>query len=75
MNISNNRGQILVEYMLLLLIAVAAATILTSQLVGKRTSEEDSGILIKSWNKIIRSIGNDLPDCPKQQNYNNPNCP
>lgn len=73
-HIHNKSGQILVEYILLLLIAVSCAMILTKQLVGRRTDAENSGILIKSWHKIITSIGNDLPDCPGQKNFNSPNC-
>jgi hypothetical protein len=70
----NQSGQILVEYILLLLIAVSCAMILTTQLVGRRTDADNSGILIKSWHKIITAIGNDLPDCPDQKNFTTPGC-
>ncbi len=71
----NQSGQILVEYILLLLIAVSCAMILTTSLVGRRSDVNDSGVLIKSWHKIITAIGNDLPDCPNQTNFESPNCP
>ena len=74
-SLRNRSGQILVEYILLLLIAVSCATILTTALVGRRGSEDESGILIKNWNKIIRIIGNDLPDCSLQTNFETANCP
>lgn len=73
--IRNNSGQILVEYILLLLIAVSSAMILTTALVGRRADVDNSGIIIKSWHKIITAIGNDLPDCPNQRDFNSPNCP
>ncbi len=73
--LQNQSGQILVEYILLLLIAVSSAMILTTALVGRRSSLDESGILIKSWHKIITAIGNDLPDCPNQTNFSSPNCP
>jgi len=73
--LKNQSGQILVEYILLLLIAVSCAMILTTSLVGRRSDVGDSGILIKSWHKIITAIGNDLPDCPGQTNFETPNCP
>jgi hypothetical protein len=73
--LNNQSGQILVEYILLLLIAVSCATILTKGLVGRRGSEDDAGIIIKSWHKIITAIGNDLPDCPNQTNFESANCP
>lgn len=74
-SLSNQSGQILVEYILLLLIAVSVAMILTTALVGRRTDVESSGAIIKAWHKIISAIGNDLPDCPNQKDYNTANCP
>jgi uncharacterized protein (UPF0333 family) len=74
-SIRNQSGQILVEYILLLLIAVSVAMIMTTQLVGRRSDVDSSGILIKSWHKIITAIGNDLPDCPNQTDFSTPNCP
>jgi hypothetical protein len=74
-NLRNQSGQILVEYILLLLIAVSCAMILTTSLVGRRTDVENSGILIKSWHKIITVIGNDLPDCSLQTDFSSANCP
>lgn len=73
--LKSQSGQILVEYILLLLIAVSCATILTKALVGRRGSEEEAGAIIKSWNNIIKAIGNDLPDCPKQTDFSSANCP
>lgn len=74
-NLNNQSGQILVEYILLLLIAVSSAMILTKGLVGRRSDDGSGGILITSWHKIITTIGNDLPDCPGQTNFSSPNCP
>lgn len=70
-----NSGQIIVEYILLLLIAVTSAMIMTKSLIGRRDSADESGAIIKSWNKIIQTIGNDLPDCPNQTNFNSASCP
>lgn len=74
-SLRNQSGQILVEYLLLLLIAVSSAVILTTALVGRRTDDEKSGVLIRSWHNIIRTIGYDLPDCPNQTDFSKPNCP
>ncbi len=70
----NQRGQILVEYLLLMVIAVACATLLTKGLVG-RGDDSNRGIVIKQWDRIIHIIGNDLPDCAKQTSFTNANCP
>ena len=74
-SIRNQSGQILVEYILLLLIAVSCAVILTTQLVGRRSDVDSSGAIIKTWHKIITAIGNDLPDCPNQTDFTSANCP
>ena len=73
MNLRSNRGQILVEYLLLMIIAVSCATLLTKTLVG-RGDDAGRGIVIKAWDKIINAIGNDLPDCPNQTDFSKPTC-
>jgi uncharacterized protein (UPF0333 family) len=56
----NNRGQIVVEYILLLVIAVGLAALLTKQLVSRNT--DDPGIITSKWFQILKDIGKDLPD-------------
>ncbi len=73
-HISNQAGQILVEYMLLMVIAVGCATLLVNGLVGRGDGAKQ-GMLIKQWDHIIHIIGNDLPDCAKQTDFNTANCP
>ena len=64
--LKNNHGQVLVEYLLLMVIAVGLATLMTKQLVSR--SNTKPGIIINAWNKILVNIGKDIPDCAK------PNC-
>ncbi len=71
--IRNQRGQILIEYILLLFIAVSCATILVKGLAGR--GEGSEGVIIKNWNRMIQALGNDLPDCSKQTDFSKPNCP
>ena len=54
------RGQIVVEYVLLLIIGVAVATLITSQMVSR--NPESPGFLIKKWVDILKAIGDDTPD-------------
>lgn len=70
---NNQRGQILVEYILLMVIAVVCATLLIKGLVGRSVDKE--GIIIQQWNRILVAMGHDLPTCEKQSNYNTSNCP
>lgn len=69
----NQKGQILVEYMLLLLISVSFATLLVSQLISRKDGDSQ-GIIIKSWSRMLRTLGNDLPDCPKQTDFSSGKC-
>ena len=56
-------GQVLVEYLLLMVIGVGCATLLTKQLVNREPGK--SGLIITAWNKILINVGKDLPDCAK----------
>lgn len=69
----NQRGQVLVEYILLLVIAVVCATLLIKGLVGR--SEGSEGVIIKQWNRILVAMGHDLPTCEKQTDFSKANCP
>ncbi len=72
----NQKGQVLVEYMLLLLISVSFATLLVSKLISRKTdgAGKADGIIIESWSRMLKTLGNDLPDCSKQTNFNSPKC-
>ncbi|OFZ31336.1 MAG: hypothetical protein A2622_01745 [Bdellovibrionales bacterium RIFCSPHIGHO2_01_FULL_40_29] len=74
-NFRNNKGQILVEYLLLMVIAITCATILTKQLIGRGSDASNQGHIIRVWDRIIKTIGNDVPDCANQTDFNNANCP
>lgn len=72
----NQKGQVLVEYMLLLLISVSFASVLVSKLISRKADEQGKadGIIIESWQRMLKSLGNDLPDCSKQTNFTSPKC-
>lgn len=56
-------GQIIVEYVLLLVVAVSIALVIVTRLV-KRDSEdpENSGALIKKWQNIQQGVAEDVPN-------------
>lgn len=60
----NQRGQIVVEYVLLLIIAVSLAYLLVSQMVSR--NHDSPGFLVAKWQNILNVIGADMPDkhCP-----------
>ena len=59
-SISRNAGQVIVEYVLLMVIAVAIAALLTRELVSR--NPESPGVLVEKWNDILKTIGEDVPD-------------
>lgn len=52
-------GQVVVEYVLLLVVAVALATIVVTQVVQR--DPDSPGFLIKKWGDIQKAIGDDDP--------------
>lgn len=58
-------GQIVVEYVLLLVIAVTIAMLMTRLMVSRDPGQ--SGFVISKWNQIIEAIGADAADTPRQQ--------
>lgn len=59
-SLRNQRGQIVVEYVLLLVIGVSIAMLITSMMVSR--SAENPGFLVKKWYEMIKTIGEDTPD-------------
>lgn len=70
--VKNNKGQVLIEYLLLMVITIGIATLLTNSLISR--SEASPGIIINAWNSILKNISNDLPDCENQTDLSSPNC-
>jgi hypothetical protein len=58
--VRDQSGQILIEYILLLVVAVAIAAILIRGLASR--NEDNPGIVVERWQNIQKEIGNDLPD-------------
>lgn len=57
MNRRQISGQIVIEYILLLIIAVGLAMIITAGLVSR--NPDSPGLLVSKWYQIINFIGND----------------
>jgi hypothetical protein len=53
-------GQIVVEYVLLLVVGVSIAVMLTSMMVSR--SEDSPGFVIQAWRGIIEAIASDEID-------------
>ncbi len=58
--VRQNKGQLVVEYVLLMFIAVVIATLLTKSLVGR--SEGNNGLIITKWAALLQMVGQDLGD-------------
>ncbi len=62
-NRKKNNGQVLVEYLLLMVIAIGISTMLTKKLISR--SDSETGIIVDAWDRILTQIGRDVPDCEK----------
>lgn len=58
--LGQNKGQLIVEYILLIVIIVGIATLLQSRLVGRGTG--GAGIIITKWADLTTFIGQDMGD-------------
>ena len=54
------RGQIVVEYVLLMVVGVAIAATITTLMVSR--NPESPGFLVRKWFEIIQTIGADTAD-------------
>ncbi len=59
----NQKGQVVVEYVLLLVIAVSIAYLLVSQMASR--NRDNAGFLVAKWNRILEAVGDDYPDKKK----------
>lgn len=56
----SSRGQIVVEYVLLLIISVVIAMLITTYMVSRNA--ESPGFLIQTWRAMIDTLGADRAD-------------
>ena len=61
----NNKGQLIIEYVLLLAMAAVISGIIVSKLASRDPAEP--GAIITGWSKITQSIGTDpVDECIRQ---------
>ena len=60
----NQRGQVVVEYVLLLVASVTLALLITRVMVGRDPG--NPGFVLSAWNSIVEEIGADHADDIKQ---------
>ncbi len=56
----DERGQVVVEYILLLVISVTLALLITRVMVGRDPG--NPGFVISAWNAMVQEIGDDKAD-------------
>ena len=59
-NLRQNKGQIVVEYILLLMVAVSLATLIVNQMVKR--DADNPGVVVKAWSDLIIFISQDKSD-------------
>jgi len=58
--LGQNKGQLIVEYVLLIFVVVSIAVLMTRSLVGR--SEGNTGLIINKWSQLLEMVGQDLGD-------------
>lgn len=57
-----NRGQVAVEYVLLLIIVIALASVFKEVIdLGTSNNPDQGSAFVKYWRALIRAIGEDVP--------------
>lgn len=59
-SLRSDRGQIVLEYVLLLMVGVSVAILITSTMVSR--NPDSPGFVIRKWRQIIEAIGSDTAD-------------
>lgn len=59
-SINKNSGQVVIEYILLLVVVVSLGAIIIRDLVSRNPDEP--GILVAKWQSIIKTIADDKPE-------------
>ena len=59
-SLTSQSGQIVLEYVLLLVIGVSVAILITSTMVSR--NPDSPGFLVRKWFEIIQVIGSDTAD-------------
>lgn len=65
MNRRGQSGQVVVEYVLLMIIAISFGYLLMSKLVSRST--DNPGIITAKWHNLLDTIAGDLPDQKKKK--------
>jgi hypothetical protein len=55
-----SRGQIVVEYVLILVVVISVAFLITKLTVNRDT--DSPGFIVSRWNSMINAVGKDKPD-------------
>lgn len=58
--IKNRRGQVVVEYVLLIVISAGLASLIVKELVNR--DPDNPGALVNKWYEIVKTIGEDQPE-------------
>lgn len=57
---SSERGQVIIEYVLLMLVALGIATFIMKSMVSRNA--DDAGFLMKKWQTLIEQVASDDPN-------------
>ncbi len=59
-HLSNKKGQIVVEYVLILLVTVVLGAVIVKMMVDRSGDGDEIGFIIDYWNRLINVIASDV---------------
>jgi hypothetical protein len=60
LKLKSQSGQIIIEYILLMIVVVGIAAVIVKGVVSRDKS--DPGFLIQAWSELVKTIGSDCVD-------------
>lgn len=58
----NQKGQLIIEYVLLLTVVTVLATAIIRLLIGQGATPGEQGLIVQKWSSIVNAISADLID-------------
>ncbi len=59
---SNQKGQLIIEYVLLLTVVTVLAATLIRVMVGQSDDPTSQGLIVRKWTQVISAIASDVID-------------
>lgn len=60
--LSDQKGQLIIEYVLLLSVVTVLAGVFIGQMIGKSDDPASQGLIVRKWSQVVQAIASDVID-------------